>query len=168
MLLPNNAGFTLNNSHRAHNSSTTFKNTKTKKVPNNFLRLKMNGNGKSDAAVVYFKSNATEEFDGVYDAFRLFSWRMDPSDNRFMDVPHLFTVTSGEKTALSINALPEKLIGDVVIPLGVRIGTSGEYTITKEELNFVGVNVYLVDKDENVTINLNTENVYTFNFNGGR
>jgi len=163
----NNAGFTLNNSHRAHSSSTTFKNAKANEVPENFLRLKVNGNGKSDAAVVYFKSNATEEFDGIYDAFRLFSWNNDLANTWNNDVPHLFTVTSKEKTALSINALPESLVGDAVVPLGVRIGTSGEYSITKDQLNFPGMNVYLIDKQENVVLNLNNEDTYVFNFDAG-
>ena len=161
-----NAGFNLNNSHRTHSPATNFKRTKSS-VPDNFIRLRMEANGKSDAMVVYFKSNATEEFDGVYDAFRLFSWNNDPANTYNNDVPHLFTVTPKEKVALSISALPERIIGDVVIPLGVRIGTTGEYTITKDQLNIPNVNVYLIDKLENTSVYLNTENSYTFNYTAG-
>jgi hypothetical protein len=163
----NNAGFTLNNSHRVHSPTTTFKKLKAASDPENLISLKLLANGKTDAAVIYFVSDASKEFDGNYDAFRIFSWNNDVSNNNHKDVPHLFTITEGRKTALSISALPEEQVGNTVIPLGIRIGTSGLYTITRDQLNFANQHIYLVDKLEKKTVYLNNEPSYSFNFTAG-
>ncbi len=152
------AGFTLNNSHRVHSSDDY----KSNKAPiSNLVKMKLEANGREESAVVYFKSNATIEFDGVYDAFKLF-----PSSPN-AQLPHLFTLTSGEKNPLTINALPEKLIGETTIPIGIQLGTSGDYTINFTEFNFDNSNVYFIDKLENTSTYINNSNSYTFNFTGG-
>jgi len=155
----NNAGFTLNNSHRVH-STANFKSAKSSPVINNTIKLRLSANNMSDLSVVYFKLNATEEFDGIYDAYRLFStWNPE--------VPHLFSITKNEQTPLSISALPENSMDELNIPLGIRLDNGGECVISKEEFNMPGMNVYLIDKLENKSIYLNEENSYSFSFTGG-
>jgi hypothetical protein len=163
----NNASVQINNSHRLHSSTATFKSKKQGPVHDNLISMKLLANGKSDETVVYFKSNADAEFDGAYDAFKLFSWDNNPANTYNKDVPHLFTITPAGKTALSINAMPEALLETTVVPLGIRLGTSGEYTIQIASVNFSASHVYLIDKLENKEIPLESGLNYTFNFTAG-
>ena len=65
---------------------------------NNAFRFKITGNGYSDETIIRLVNGASVNFDGSYDAWKLFS--LNPN------VPSLYTqISNGQE--LSINALPE-------------------------------------------------------------
>ena len=158
----NNASFELNNGFRVHSSVNYLKgNDKEENLKPNFIRLKMEANGLSDYTVIYFTSNATENFDGSFDAFKLFSPSYMPQ------VPHIYSVIQSDKTPLSINVLPENTMDNLIIPLYIKIGQAGTYTISSDEFNFENNHVYFVDKQENTEIYLNEENLSDYSFTCG-
>jgi hypothetical protein len=166
----NGAGFTLNNLHRVHSATTTFKSSRIKSAPADLIKLKvLTSTGKSDETVVYFKANATGEHDAKLDALAKFSWNTKsyPNYYNYEDIPNLYSVTNSSKIPMAINALPDTNKNNLVVPLGLRLGTSGNVTISKASLNISNTNVYLIDKVLNKSIYLNVENSYSFSFTKG-
>jgi hypothetical protein len=137
----------INNSARLHNATTFFKNTEI--VPN-LIRLEVSGNGYKDEAVVRFVPEATAEFDGNYDAHKLFG-----------DVAAAAQVFTTGQTQLSINSLPETSM----VPVGVKIGTTGTYTIAATEINDMPY-ATLEDTKTGIFTEL-AKSSYTFNFTSG-
>jgi PKD repeat protein len=91
---------------------------------NNAFRFRINGNGFSDETILRLVNDASQEFDGSYDAWKFFS----PNPN----VPSIYTqIEEGQE--LSINSLPE-FDEDVSITLYTNIPVSGTYTLDIEEV----------------------------------
>ncbi|NOZ35459.1 MAG: T9SS type A sorting domain-containing protein [Chlorobi bacterium] len=155
----NSAGFSLHNSNRVHSTQNYLKspnkNNANEDIPN-FIRLKMQANGYSDYAVVYFKSNATSGFDGDFDALKLFS--------NIASVPHIYSISQKDKTPLSINVLPENSMADLIVPIAVKIEQAGTYTISADKFNFKNNHVYFIDKQKNVEIYLNENALNNYSF----
>ena len=107
----------MTNAVRVHNATAFFKNTEV--VPN-LIRLEVSGNGYKDEAVFRFLNEASAEFDGAYDAHKLFG--------DVPEAPQIYTLGSSE---LSINSMPETS----VVPVGVKAGNSGTFVITATEVN---------------------------------
>ena len=103
---------------RVHNATTFFKSSE--QVVPNLIRLQVSGNGYNDEAVLRFLGEATSEFDGNYDAHKLFG-----------DVAEAAQIYSTGSIPLSINSMPET----DVVPVGVKAGVSGTYTIAATEIN---------------------------------
>jgi hypothetical protein len=183
-----NAGFTLNNTHRVHansattkfysvvggkvvsSSRTTYKRSSIVANQNSLIKLRVTtNNGKSDEAIVYFRPDATEGYDGKFDAYAKFSWNKKsyPNYYNYEDIPNLFTLTNKDKMALSINALPDSVKDNLVVPIGLRLGTSGDVTISKSDFNISNTNVYFVDKLTQIKTNLTANKDYTFKFTKG-
>jgi hypothetical protein len=99
--------------------AATFLKSAEEVVPN-LVRLQVSGNGYKDEAVVRFAPEATSEFDMDYDAYKFFG--------KVPESAQLYTLGS---IALSINSLPETEI----VPVGIHVGTSGNYTIAATEIN---------------------------------
>lgn len=109
------ATLAMNNSVRVHNATPFYKSEVS-----NFVRLQVSGNGYNDEAVVRFLPEATSEFDEDYDAHKLFG--------DVADAAQLYSLGS---SSLAINSLPETS----TVPVGVKIGTEGVYTISATEVN---------------------------------
>ncbi len=155
----NSASFSLQNSNRVHSSQNYLKSpdtNNTKEDIPNFIRLKMQANGYSDYTVVYFKPNASSQFDGNFDALKLFS--------NITSVPHIYSTIQNEQTPLSINVLPENNMRNLIIPLSVKIGQAGTYTISADKFNFENTHVYFIDKQENAEIYLNENSLENYSF----
>jgi|GEM_PF-2857798 len=135
------------NSAKAHNTTTFFKDQPV--VPN-LIRLELAGNGYSDEAVIRFNLLSTEKFDGEYDALKLYS--------DAIQIPHIYTIGG---TLLSINSLPETSM----VPVGVKTGTTGSYTIAATEINDMPY-VSLEDTKTGIFTEL-AKSSYTFNFTSG-
>jgi hypothetical protein len=105
----------MNNNVRVHNAVPYLKNT-----VNNLVRLQVSGNGYTDDAVIRFLPDATAEFDGAYDAHKLFG--------EVSASAQLYTFGT---TPLAINALPET----DVVQIGLHVGSEGVYTIAATEMN---------------------------------
>ncbi|PCI96945.1 MAG: hypothetical protein COB15_08785 [Flavobacteriales bacterium] len=91
---------------------------------NNAFRFKITGNGYSDETIIRLVNGASVNFDGSYDAWKLFS--LNPN------VPSLYTqISPGQE--LSINALPD-YTKDTSIIIYTHIPANGTYTLNIEEL----------------------------------
>ncbi|MGB0888491.1 MAG: PKD domain-containing protein [Vicingaceae bacterium] len=90
----------------------------------NAFRFQLVGNGFSDETVIRLKSDGTLNFDGNYDAAKLFS----PNPN----VPSIYSqICTGQK--MSINTLPE-FNKDTSITIYTNIPANGTYTLNVTEI----------------------------------
>ncbi len=124
---------------------------------NNAFRFKISGNNYTDETIIRMFNGATENFDGSYDAWKLFN----PNTN----VPSIYTqIAPGQE--LSINALPEYSM-DKSVALYTNIPVSGTYTLLIEEVFPLTANykVSLTDISSNThyTILGDTSIVFTLN-----
>lgn len=109
------------------------------------LRLNLNGpNNYNDETVVYFDSAATSSFDPTHDAYKNYS--SDPN------APNIFSVMAN--TEMVINSLPD--FSNVVIPIKIKTGTSGTYSISPIGISSFpnGVCITLFDKFTGITTDL--------------
>lgn len=124
---------------------------------NNAFRFKISGNNYTDETIIRMFNGATENFDGNYDAWKLFSSNTN--------VPSIYTqIAPGQE--LSINALPEYSI-DKSVTIYTNIPVSGTYTLLIEEVFPLTANykVSLTDISSNThyTILGDTSIVFTLN-----
>ena len=145
-----NAGGTINfsNTMRVHDAATFYKSSD--EVVPNLVRLEVSGNGYKDEAVMRFLSEATSEFDGDYDAHKLYG-----------DVAEAAQIYSTGSVPLSINSMPET----DMVPVGVKAGVSGTYTIAATEINNLQY-ATLEDTKTGIFTAL-ANNAYTFNMDKG-
>jgi len=123
---------------------------------NNAFKFRINGNGYYDETVIRLFNGATQNFDGSFDAWKLFS----PNVN----VPSLYTQTPiGQE--LSINSLPE-FTEDKSITLYTNIPASGTYTLDIEEIYALTPNykISLTDINSNTHFRIlgDTSLIFTF------
>ncbi|MDO9256194.1 MAG: C1 family peptidase [Bacteroidales bacterium] len=138
----------MNDYVRTHNATTFFK---SETVSDSLIRIEVSGNGYTDEAVVRFMPEATAEFDGDYDAFKLFGY-IDES-------AQIYTMGS---IPLTINSMPH---GISEIPLGIHANRSGEYTIAATHTGDLGDVTF-----EDIKTGIRTifpANAYTFTFEAG-
>ncbi|MEI6750314.1 MAG: hypothetical protein WCM93_14250, partial [Bacteroidota bacterium] len=143
---------TMGNAARVQENLTTF--YKDAPLTSNVLNIWVEGNDSRDDARVCFYEQATMNFDGDYDAYKLFSYNTT--------IHELYSVTT-DNTQLAINTLPlSQMYGSV--QLGFLPGTPGMYTLTAEGINNFAPNVYirLEDKKTGVLQKLNDNPSYTF------
>ncbi|MBE9466928.1 MAG: fibronectin type III domain-containing protein [Bacteroidetes bacterium] len=133
----------VTNSVRVDKTRAYFK--KADELPNNLLKLRVEKGEFNDEAVVLFYQNATQIFDGEFDAYKMFSYNED--------IPELYTSTQlGEQ--LAINTLPN-ISNNETIPLGFKTEQSGDYTITAVENTFdANTSVLLEDLEKKEVIDL--------------
>jgi hypothetical protein len=105
----------MGNSIRIHNATPFYKSETS-----NFVRLQLTGNNYSDEAIVRILPEATTEFDADFDAVKLFG-----------DVAEAAQLYSLGGSELAINALPQTN----PVPVGMRVGVGGRYTIAATEIN---------------------------------
>jgi len=113
-----NGTLAMTDAVRVHNATTFFKSSE--QVVPNLIRLEVSGNGYKDEAVLRFLGEATSEFDGNYDAHKLYG-----------DIAEAAQIYSTGSIPLSINSMPET----DMVPVGVKAGVSGTYTIAATEIN---------------------------------
>jgi hypothetical protein len=142
-----NSGFTvgtlnMTNAVRTHSTSTFFKDEVS-----DIVRLEVSGNGITDETVIRFLDDATPEFDGLWDAHKLFG-----------DVAEAPAIYSSENGMMAINSLPETN----TVPIGVKAGVPGVFTIAATETSEFS-DVILEDLQTGTITDLKT-NSYTFNY----
>jgi hypothetical protein len=122
----------------------------------NQLRISMNGFDYGDAAFIHFKENATPGHDYTMDADKWFSI--------FDEATQVWTISS-DMSALTMNAMPMLAEEPVSIPMNVKGGFEGEYTLTASQIESfpAGTQIFLEDlKTGGEWINLVQNPVYTF------
>jgi len=132
---------TFTNANRTHptNQSLFFKKTEVTNV-SDFIKLSAGVNNIFDEAVVLFNSDATNAHDSKFDAYRLLT--------KELKVTQLYSADDNS-ILYAINTLPN-FDTNTEIPLGIRVGVKGEYTIKVVESNLTDKTaVYLYDKSNN-------------------
>ena len=127
---------------------------------NDHLILLATANGFTDESQVIFDSDATTDFDPMFDAYKLTGGT---------DAPQLYTVTA-DNNLTSVNFLPWTGIYQVV-PLNFSCGLNGTYSITASNMSSfrTGIEIYLEDKQVtgNAWPDLRTNPVYQFSYTTG-
>ena len=144
-----NGTLAMSNHVRVHHATTFYKSSQSE-VLDNLVRLQVSGNGYQDEAVVRLLPVATNEFDGRFDAHKLFG-----------DVPEAPQIYSLGSSELAINTLPEAR----PVPVGMRVSTSGSYTIAATEVN--SFEQVILEDTKNNTFNTLTSQAYEFDFEAG-
>jgi hypothetical protein len=139
------ATLSFDNSMRTHDVFWMF----YKDEVSDLLILKAEGNGFEDKTYIHFNSEATEAFNGQFDAYKIFS-EFNP------ELPQIYT-KAGEDN-LSINELPET---ESMI-LGFKADIPGIYSINMEEANDF-TTVILEDTKTGITTDLLSNN-YNFSY----
>ncbi len=122
------------------------------KNTNDIIRLTVSNDEFSDETAIRFIQEATPNFDGNYDAYKLFT--------TYPGVPQIYSVLS-EDLVSAINTLPN-YYDELIIPLGFKATTSGNYTINVSDFELSNyTEIYLHDTYENELIDL--ENL-SYNF----
>lgn len=124
----------------------------------NTLRLKISGNNASDETVVYFEKQASNEFDGDYDAAKFYGTNpLTPTISSIMNAKEF-----------GINGIPFQA-STINVPIKVAAGVSGTY-----ELNWKGLNTFataacikLEDLENGNIIDLKNSSNYYFNLAAG-
>ncbi len=119
----------------------------------NILRLKVSGFDMNDETVIHLNSNATELFDGSYDAVKFYS----PSP----ELPSIASIADGKN--LTVNSLPFQ--GKTIhIPVRVTVGKPGYYSLSwTGGANFPqGTCIVIEDLDNGNKTNISTSLTYEF------
>ena len=130
------------------------------------IRLKLNGfSADYDETVVRFHGLATSAYDLEWDARKIFQ---TPGYVGYPGGYSKYTTisTKGGSLDYSINSLPFALTQNAVVPVLVKVMSSGQYTITGQDMQLLPQNacVTLKDKLLNVTHNIKaTPYVFTMN-----
>jgi hypothetical protein len=147
----NGGTLTIPNSARVHNATAYWKSLKTN--PTNLIRMEIEKDGFIDETVIRSLSEATYLHDGLYDAYKMFSF--DKSK------PMLFSRAWDNSYTWALNAIPIPKEHEIV-PIGVYIGQSGDYTIRMTENSFEGMHVWLEDAFTKTEVNLREQSDYVF------
>jgi hypothetical protein len=137
---------------RSHQASSPLKVPAVKNTDRKRLRLQVAAGAATDETLLYFDSNAQDNFDS-YDSPKMFA--------NSTTLPEIFTTAGTEK--LVINGLNDVKY-DTEIPLGFVSGQTNTFSIKATELmNFeAGTRVILRDKVDVVDYELNGDDAYTF------
>ena len=142
-----NPSITIPQTSRTHQVQAYYKSTTADE-----MLLKVKGNNFSDAIVVSFTPNTTDNYDNDYDVHKMFG---------FTDAPQLFSLCMNKK--LSINGLAP-ITTTVSVPVGLQIGVNGNYSFNAEGVSsFMNCTaVLLEDLKTNTLQNLINYPLYDF------
>jgi fibronectin-binding autotransporter adhesin len=134
-------------------NSTNFKNT----TETGIFRLAISNGTYSEETVVYMNEAASSDFDGEYDAYKLFGFNED--------VAQIYT--SSNDVDYTINAQP--VVDSLSTALNFRIGQSGTYTLTASGMeSFNGDYLFIVkDNETGMSYNLKQNHTLTLTLNQG-
>jgi len=143
---------TFNNSARTHSSIPFYKSKAN--IP--LLRLKADNGHNIDETLIYFNTDATDGFDGAYDALKL--------NSEDVSQPAVFSYTNNHES-LAINALAFNN-GPLSVPLGYKSLSTGPQKITLFDFNNIdsNINIILEDLLLNIFHDLRQNPTYNFNY----
>ncbi len=145
-----NGNLVMNNTALVHSSQSLWKN-QVASLNFDYFKLEITDGINTDETVIRFNENATNEFDGEYDAYKMFM---------NSETPYIFSMSNNLPIAL--NSL-ESISNNLTIPLSIIIPNAGNYSINLTENNIQSQNVYLKDNfNEPVYINLSETETYNF------
>ena len=149
---------------REHSSQTRYKKSADSEdaVKGAFIypkvKLELTGPSTSDETIIWYNNEATIGYDEKYDAYKLFS-----SEAAF---GQLYSILGGQNYVINGIPLPAD---SSLVPLGVKIAQSGNYTLLKKELiSPEGYDVLLIDQyNNNFTVDLKNNDEYSFSSEAG-
>ena len=144
---------TIKNAARTHDGQNVF--YKNEQLTTNILDLKVEGNNRTDYTRICFYDQASENFDGDFDAYKLFSYNEATSE--------LYSKTP-DNTSLAINTQPLATMEGGSVPISFKVGIAGNYTLSAEKLNSFSPDTYITleDKGTGAFQKLNDNPVYVF------
>jgi hypothetical protein len=122
------------------------------RIDQQVITLKLSSNDQSDKTFIVFKEGATPEYEGTFDAHKLFSFNED--------YPQIYS-TANE--FMAINSLPYNYRESIA--MDVKGENGNEMTITATETADIDV-IYLQDEATGIIVDL-TEESYTFTYDSG-
>lgn len=148
------ATVSFTNAMRAHqdDAGNTFRVKSSTVTTQPVLRLQVSNGTNFDETVLYFNSNASNNYDS-YDSPKMM--------NNSATVPDLYTVVGNENLVINgMNAIPY----DTEIPLGFAPGSGTQFSIKATELtNFAsGTQILLKDNGTGAVTDLTSTDTYTF------
>ncbi|MCF6365840.1 MAG: lamin tail domain-containing protein [Bacteroidales bacterium] len=147
----NNGTVIIPDAARTHNAQAFWK--KTKETASDILRLEVVKDGFKDETVIRYVNDATDEHDALFDAYKLFS--LDKSK------PMIYSRNESNSHYYALNTL-SKITSHKVVPLGLYIGESDEYTFNFTENTFVNMHIWLEDRLLSTNTNLLNKSKYIF------
>ncbi len=149
----NNGHLRVNNAARVHNNSVIYYKSGNN---NDYLKLSCQNQNTKDELFVRFNDEASNEYDGGFDAYKLFADREG--------VPQIFTYSKSGETKLAINTLTN-ISENLHIAMDFNSLTAGQYTIDADQIAIdLKYPVLLEDLLENKLTDLRKEGSYTFNY----
>jgi hypothetical protein len=143
----NTGTLALDNTMRSHRDAETMRDGI------DLIRLTLTNGTQTDEAMVFFNDLADNGAD-IYDSEK----QMAPAE-----VPQLWSNVDGARMAINGINSPET---QPTVPLGIRVQTAGEYTITATELD-LPVGAWLEDITTGAFQSLDSEPSYAFSSEGG-
>jgi fibronectin-binding autotransporter adhesin len=131
----------------------TFIRSSNSLTTGDLFRAKLEGNNFKDEAIVRFNEKATNNFDGEFDAIKLYSSKAE--------VPSIALVTANKD--LSINTLPMDE-ANLSIPVRVKVGVSGNYTLSFEGLEIFDNKACVVFEDLKTGTKTNINDLGNYQF----
>jgi hypothetical protein len=126
---------------------------KSKRLPDNTLKVSLSNGQTNNETFIQIREDASVDFDPAVDGYKLFG---------FGTTPEIYTKTG--ETVYSINCLPKE--DALSVPVGLKIHTDGEYTLSLEGTNTFDDNVTIVLEDlktgELMDVNENDQYSFTF------
>lgn len=145
--------FGLNNSVRITSVNPSFYRLANN---DNIIKLRLNHSNRFDEAVIRFIEDASEGFDGDYDAYKM------GNDGTCPDL-----IINMEKNQLSVNTIPFNF-NEKIIPLTVKAKATGNYIFDVRDLNFNrNMTVMLFDKVLGLETELSSGKTYSANITKG-
>jgi hypothetical protein len=144
-------------SNKISNNTSVNQLLKTTAVPHVF-RLRLDGfDGYSDETVFRFEPSSSNNFDNEWDANKIYS---SPG---YVGYPGAWSrrtaiATKFDTIEYSINSFPAPIIGNIQIPVIVRVYQSGQYTISPIQIENIPIDacVSLFDKVTSINHDLKT------------
>lgn len=142
---------TLYEDQQTHSTQSFYKNTHSLA---NLLELKLANDGKEDETTLFFYPEATNGFDGSYDAYKLYSYAVD--------MPQIYSIINSN-TRLAINSMGS-IAENPTVQMGFRIQKAGEHTLNASGTeNFdLSASIILEDTYLNKMHDFKTAGDYTF------
>lgn len=148
---------------RGHSTQPRYKKSGSEELPSKEekifpkIKLELSGTGTSDETILWYNNEATDGFDEKYDAIKMFS-----SESIFSQI---YTIL--EEKNYVINGIPLPT-DSIIVPLGIKISQTGSYSLIKKDfIAPYGYRVFLIDKTNNLSVNLRENEKYDFTSDAG-
>ena len=147
--------------YRMHAHQMFLKNSnKTNNYKQNAIKLALVANNHVDYFATYFYQGATWKYDSKFDLVHL-----NGNSNYYPQTPNLYT-KSADGYDLALNGLPQTAMDYAVIPLYVKVGTNGTYSLQVSYINGLENQIILLrDLQDSSLHRLTPGFTYTFNYN---